>query len=90
MPAREAFLAAEELDSERDNVEALIKKHEDFDKAINAQEEKIAALATFADQLVGAEHYASPAIDDKKEPVLDRWSNFKEALIEKRSKLGES
>lgn len=42
MSAREAFLAAEEVDSQGDNVEALIKKHEDFDKAINAQEEKIA------------------------------------------------
>ena len=114
MSAREAFLAAEELDSKGDNVEALIKKHEDFDKAINAQEEKIAgteirdvfsfwtylktapysieclALATFADQLVAAEHYASPAIDGKKVQVLDRWGNLKEALIEKRSKLGES
>lgn len=42
MSAREAFLASEEVDSQGDNVEALIKKHEDFDKAINAQEEKIA------------------------------------------------
>lgn len=37
MSAREAFLASEEVDSKGDNVEALIKKHEDFDKAINAQ-----------------------------------------------------
>jgi len=36
MSAREAFLASEEVDSKGDNVEALIKKHEDFDKAINA------------------------------------------------------
>lgn len=36
MSAREAFLSAEEVDSKGDNVEALIKKHEDFDKAINA------------------------------------------------------
>lgn len=36
MSDREAFLAAEEVDSKGDNVEALIKKHEDFDKAINA------------------------------------------------------
>ncbi len=50
----------------------------------------LVALATFADQLVAAEHYASPAIDGKKVQVLDRWSNLKEALIEKRSKLGES
>lgn len=36
MSDREAFLASEEVDSKGDNVEALIKKHEDFDKAIKA------------------------------------------------------
>nr|CAD7403707.1 unnamed protein product [Timema cristinae] len=90
MSAREAFLAAEEVDSKGDNVEALIKKHEDFDKAINAHEEKIAALQTLADQLIAAEHYASEPIDEKRRQVLDRWRHLKEALIEKRSKLGES
>ncbi|XP_046986663.1 spectrin alpha chain isoform X3 [Schistocerca americana] len=90
MSAREAFLAAEEVDSKGDNVEALIKKHEDFDKAINAHEEKIAALQTLADQLIGADHYASKQIDEKRCQVLDRWRHLKEALIEKRSRLGES
>ncbi|XP_073981071.1 alpha spectrin isoform X1 [Rhodnius prolixus] len=90
MSAREAFLSAEEVDSKGDNVEALIKKHEDFDKAINAHEEKIAALQTLADQLMAADHYASKPIDDKRRQVLDRWRHLKEALIEKRSRLGES
>ncbi|KAK9736587.1 Spectrin repeat [Popillia japonica] len=90
MSDREAFLAAEEVDSKGDNVEALIKKHEDFDKAINAHEEKIAALQSLADQLINNEHYASSQIDDKRNQVLDRWRHLKEALIEKRSKLGES
>ena len=39
MSSREAFLAGDENDGE--NVEAMIKKHEDFDKAIGNQEEKI-------------------------------------------------
>ncbi|XP_024083018.1 spectrin alpha chain [Cimex lectularius] len=90
MSAREAFLSAEEVDSKGDNVEALIKKHEDFDKAINAHEEKIAALQTLADQLMAADHYAAKLIDDKRKQVLDRWRHLKEALIEKRSRLGES
>lgn len=90
MSDREAFLASDEVDSNGDNVEALIKKHEDFDKAINAHEEKIAALQRLADQLIGNEHYASPTIDDKRKQVLDRWGHLKDALIEKRSKLGES
>ncbi|EEZ99233.1 spectrin alpha chain isoform X4 [Tribolium castaneum] len=90
MSDREAFLASDEVDSNTDNVEALIKKHEDFDKAINAHEEKIAALESLANQLIQNEHYASQDIDNKRKQVLDRWHHLKEALIEKRSKLGES
>ncbi|CAG9856863.1 unnamed protein product [Phyllotreta striolata] len=90
MSDREAFLASDDVDSNGDNVEALIKKHEDFDKAINAHEEKIAALQMLADQLIEREHYASKPIDDKRNQVLDRWRHLKDALIEKRSKLGES
>ncbi|XP_068910305.1 spectrin alpha chain isoform X3 [Tenebrio molitor] len=90
MSDREAFLASDDVDSNGDNVEALIKKHEDFDKAINAHEEKIAALESLANQLIENEHYASDDIDNKRKQVLDRWRHLKDALIEKRSKLGES
>ena len=54
---------------EGSNVEALIKKHEDFDRAIKNQEEKIAAVQTFADQLVDSEHYDSPNIEQKRDQV---------------------
>jgi hypothetical protein len=54
------------------------------------QEEKIAALQTLADQLIAAEQYASQPNDEKRRQVLDRWCHLKEALIEKRSRLGES
>ncbi|XP_037044978.1 spectrin alpha chain isoform X3 [Bradysia coprophila] len=89
MSAREAFLNAEEVDSKGDNVEALIKKHEDFDKAINGHEEKIAALQVLADQLIAQNHYAASLIDDKRQQVLERWRHLKEGLIEKRSRLGD-
>lgn len=36
------------------------------------------------------EHYATKPIDDKCNQVLERWHHLKDALIEKRSKLGES
>lgn len=103
MAAREAFLASDDKGDSLDSVEALIKKHEDFDKAINVQvsdsflksvkdlnidylsvfytlikcgsaiqEEKIAALQSFADQLIGADHYAKPEIADRRNEVLDR------------------
>lgn len=88
MASREAFLAGDSVDG--DNVETLIKKHEDFDRAISSQEEKINSLQQFADQLVNSNHYDSPAINDKRDQVLDRWSNLKDALIDNRSKLGEA
>lgn len=47
-------------------------------------------MQSLADQLIANEHYAAKPIDDKRDQVLDRWRHLKEALIEKRSKLGES
>merc|ERR1712079_734412 len=91
MTSREAFLQTDdEGDSKEDNVEAMIKKHEDFDKAIGNQEEKIESLSTYADQLIASEHYAANNIDGKKKEVLARWSDLKDALIKKRAELGES
>ncbi|XP_026324056.1 spectrin alpha chain isoform X2 [Hyposmocoma kahamanoa] len=91
MAAREAFLSPTDQPDQptTDNVEQLIKKHEDFDKAINAHEEKIAQLQTLADQLIASDHYAAGPIDKKRKQVLDRWRHLKEALIEKRSRLGD-
>jgi spectrin alpha len=90
MSSRESFLASDELDNAGDNVESLIKKHEDFDKAIGNQEEKIESLSTFADQLVANNHYATDNIVAKKREFLSRWQGLRDALIERRSKLGES
>ncbi|XP_059870022.1 spectrin alpha chain, non-erythrocytic 1 isoform X1 [Delphinus delphis] len=90
MAAREAFLSTEDKGDSLDSVEALIKKHEDFDKAINVQEEKIAALQSFADQLIAGGHYAKGDISSRRNEVLDRWRRLKAQMIEKRSKLGES
>ncbi|KAI6244011.1 Spectrin protein 1 [Aphelenchoides fujianensis] len=88
MSSREAFLSQD--DSGADNVESLIKKHEDFDKAITHQQEKINGLGQVAGQLLGNQHYDSPAIQEKRQQIFDRWDRLKGALIEKRSKLGES
>lgn len=46
MAAREAFLASDDKGDSLDSVEALIKKHEDFDKAINVQVRFIGLLVS--------------------------------------------
>ncbi|XP_075238969.1 spectrin alpha chain-like isoform X4 [Convolutriloba macropyga] len=77
------------LEQDDDDVDSVMKKHEDFDKLINNQEEKIALLTKFADEL-GPDHYAAPDIEAKREQMIKRWEHLKEALVQKRSQLGES
>lgn len=81
MAAREASLS----ESSEDSVDSLIKKHEDFDRAINAQEEKINSLQTFADQLIQNDHYDGQGIDNRRNQVLDR--SVKVSSYHKTSRL---
>ena len=68
MPCQ-AFLANEDLGDSQDSVEALMKKHEDFEKSLAAQEEKIKALDEFACKLIENEHYASEDVSARRTAV---------------------
>ncbi|CAI8008734.1 Spectrin alpha chain, non-erythrocytic 1 [Geodia barretti] len=90
MAKRESFLAGEEVGDSLDAVEALIKKHEDMDKSLQAQEEKIGALQGFADRLIQTRHYAAVEVAERRATVLARWSRLKSQLALWRGKLGQS
>ena len=66
------FLANDDLGDSLDNVEALIKKQEDFEKSLAAQEEKINALDEFATKLIESEHYAADSIAVRRNGVSIR------------------
>ena len=90
MVAREQFLEAAQSPQQQGGVEALIKKHEDLDRAISAQEEKIQTVAKTADELIAQDHYDAPGIENRKKQVLDRWERLKAELMKYRSKLNEA
>lgn len=69
MAKQEAFLANEDLGDSLDSVEALIKKHEDFEKSLAAQEEKIKALDEFATKLIDGEHYSADDVAQRRAMV---------------------
>ncbi|XP_045697382.1 spectrin alpha chain, erythrocytic 1 [Phyllostomus hastatus] len=87
MVARENFLRSDDKGSLH-NLEALMKKRDDLDKAITAQEKKITELEHFAEQLIADDHYAKEEIATRLQRVLDRWKTLKAQLIGERTKLG--
>ena len=90
MKSRENALRDDNGKNGPESVEAAIKRHEDFDRAINAQEEKIANLQTFANTLISNGHYDEANVKERIEMVLERWHKLRQALLDHRSKLGES
>lgn len=69
MTKQEAFLANDDLGDSLDSVESLLKKHEDFEKSLAAQEEKINALDEFATKLIEGQHYAAEDVARRRELV---------------------
>lgn len=50
----QAFLLNEDLGDSLDSVEALLKKHEDFEKSLSAQEEKITVRVHYSSSGTGS------------------------------------
>ena len=72
----------QDLGDSLDSVEALIKKHEDFEKSLAAQEEKIKALDEFASKLIEGQHYAAEDVSQRRSLLLQR----RNALLEKSAR----
>lgn len=54
------------------SVESLQRKHTQFEKALEAQMEKIDEMASFAQQLTQNKHYDSENISNRCQAVLKR------------------
>ena len=53
----------------------LIKKHEEFDKRMNTNDDKINQMMQFADRLNDENHYASDKITEKARSIDERQGN---------------
>ena len=75
MPILERFHCTMEISSLQDSldsVEALLRKHNDYEKTLNAQEDKINSLDQFGQKLVLGNHYKSDVVATRREAVLQR------------------
>ena len=69
---REAPLTTDDVGSSLDAVEALQKKHADFEKSLAAQKEKIAEVEREAERLAKKGHYDAPNITKRREAVKNK------------------
>jgi spectrin alpha len=90
MNKQESFLQNRDLGDSLDAVESLLKKHEDFEKSLAAQEEKIHALDEFATKLIEGGHYASDNVISRREKLLSRRRRLMDLTAERRERLKES
>lgn len=90
MAKQEAILDNKDVGDSLDSVEALLRKHQDFEKSLAAQEEKIKRLDEFAEKLIDNEHYASEEIKARREELVARRSALSEKSSKRRRDLDDS
>ncbi|NXJ96213.1 SPTN5 protein, partial [Corythaixoides concolor] len=90
LSSKEAFLANEDLGDSVSSVESLQRKHMQFEKALEAQMEKIDEMASFAQQLTQNKHYDSDNIANRCQAVLRRKEKLLENAAARRHLLEES
>jgi lipopolysaccharide biosynthesis protein len=72
-------------------VEALMRKHSDFEKALSAQQEaKVDHLEKLATELAAGQHYDMETIQDRLQTVCHRRDQLKKNSLVRKQKLLES
>lgn len=90
MAKQEAFLDNQDLGDSLDAVEAMMKKHEDFEKSLAAHEEKVIALEEFGTKLISGGHYAAEDVAEKRALLLERRSALLDKSAQRKSMLNDS
>ncbi|XP_054256450.1 spectrin beta chain, non-erythrocytic 5 [Indicator indicator] len=90
LSSKEAFLANEDLGDSVSSVESLQRKHTQFEKALEAQMEKIDEMASFAQHLMQNKHYDSDNITNRCQAVLRRKEKLLENAAARKHLLEES
>ncbi|CAF4253713.1 unnamed protein product, partial [Rotaria magnacalcarata] len=89
---QEAYLAREREQKPKtlDDVESLMKKHEDFFTTMSANEDKIQGVCSFAQRLCQENHYLGDRILTRASVINDRYVANRQCAVEMNEKLQES
>lgn len=88
--SHEAFLDYMDLGSSLDDVEAILKRHNDFENTLGAQDKICKGFSEHADKLIKAGHYDAPYIDERRRQVLAKRQKVKDLTGQRRAALENS
>ncbi|XP_075989206.1 spectrin beta chain, non-erythrocytic 5 kst [Anticarsia gemmatalis] len=85
--AHEAYLEYTKCGSSVDEAEALVKRHEELEARLAAQDERLAGFVQKAEALENIPHYAAQHIAARRAAVLARRDSVRRAAAERRRAL---
>ncbi|XP_052847528.1 spectrin beta chain, non-erythrocytic 5 isoform X3 [Drosophila gunungcola] len=88
--SHEAFLEYNNLGSSLDEVEAILKRHLDFEKSLMAQDKILKGFSDNADKLIANDHYDSKYIGDRRGQVLGKRKAVRDRAFERKRLLQAS
>ncbi|KAL5291928.1 SPTBN5 family protein [Megaselia abdita] len=88
--SHDAFLQDKNLGNSLDEVEAILKRHHNFEKSLAAQDKILKGFSDKADKLIGTNHYDSEYINDRRNQVLARRKSIKDKAFERKRALQAS
>lgn len=86
----EAFLDYADLGNSLDDVEAIIKRHNDFENTLGAQNKILKNFSDNADKLIENGHFKSNFINKRRNEVMARRDAVKEAAQKRKNNLQAS
>uniref|UniRef100_A0A1Y9H0U3 Spectrin beta chain n=2 Tax=Anopheles dirus TaxID=7168 RepID=A0A1Y9H0U3_9DIPT len=88
--SHEAYLEYADLGNSLDDVEAIMKRHIDFENSLGAQDKILKNFSDGADRLIRNGHYDATYIDERRAQVLARRERVKELAQKRRNALQAS
>ncbi|XP_055376264.1 spectrin beta chain, non-erythrocytic 1 isoform X2 [Condylostylus longicornis] len=86
----ESFLEYDTLGNSLDEVEAIFKRHIDFENSLMAQDKILKGFSDHADKLIVNNHYDSPYIGERRGQVLGKRTNVKDRAFDRKRSLQAS
>lgn len=88
--SHEAYLEYDDLGSSLDDVEAILKRHTDFENSLGAQDKILKNFSEGADKLIRNNHYDANYIAERRDQVLLRRERVKDLAQKRRNALQAS